>query len=399
MTIRILCAFLVTLNLLPAFSQEVYVSKSGGTKVSLDLSTYGTSGAGGLLFRQTLNADLQRCGWFTLTRPASFTVSGTCVDNNGNLSTSCQVVNVLKSTVALSKTYSDTSANARRLAHQVADDIIMATKGFRGICSGRIVMVGNRTGNKELYICDADGGNLRQLTNDRSISLAPRWSPDGSRIVYTSFLKGFADIYMIDARTGGRSVVARYPGINMAGGISPNGGEMLMVLSKDGNPEVYSKSFGSGTLTRLTRSPRAGEASPTWSPDGSQIAYVSDLAGAGSPQIYTMDRGGSSRRLTSRGRENVDPDWGANNTIAFCSRREGLYAIYTINPASLEERQISPADGNYEDPSWASDGRHIVCARRNGGGSRIYLLDTMGDPPVCLTMNEGSWFSPSWCSK
>jgi TolB protein len=309
-------------------------------------------------------------------------------------------MNVLKSTIALNKTYTDTPANARRLAHRVADDIIMATKGFRGICSGRIVMVGNGTGNKELYLCDADGGNLHQLTRDRSISLAPHWSPDGSRIVYTSFLKGgYADIYMINTQTGGRSVVARYPGINMAGGISPSGGEMLMVLSRDGNPEVYSKTFTSGQLTRLTRTQRAGEASPTWSPDGAQIAYVSDLAGAGSPQIYVMDRSGSSRRLTSRGKENVDPDWGANNLIAFSSRRGGLYGIYIINPASMDERLVSPPDSNYKDPAWASDGRHLVCCRQEGGSFRIYLLDTMGDPPVCLTPNGGSWFSPAWCSK
>jgi len=380
-------------------AQEIRVVKASGSKCSLDISAYGAAGANGYVFRQTLTSDLDHCGWFSMVRPASFNVTGSCHDNDGTLTVDCQVQNVLKSNVVLSKNYTDTSPNARRLAHKVADDIIMAIKGFRGICSGRIAMVGTATGNKELYICDADGGNLRQITHDKSISLAPRWAPDGSKIVYTSFLKGFADIYMIDIASGKRSVIANSPGINMAGGISPSGGEMLMVLSKDGNPEVYSKSFSSGQLIRLTRTPRAGEASPTWSPDGSQIAYVSDMAGAGSPQLYIMDRSGTSRRLTSRGKENVDPDWGANNLIAFSSRRSGLYSIYIINPATMEERLISPSDANYEDPSWASDGRHLVCTKREGNGTRIYLLDTMGDAPVCLTPYGGSWSAPSWCAK
>jgi TolB protein len=382
-----------------ASAQEVRVVKPTGAKTSLDVSAFGAAGANGFVFRQTLTSDLDRCGWFSMVRPASFTVTGSCHDNAGTLTVDCQVFNVLKSGVVLNKTYTDASPNARRLAHKVADDIIMAIKGFRGICSGRIAMIGNVTGNKELYICDADGGNLRQLTHDKSISLAPRWAPDGSKIVYTSFLKGFADIYMIELPSGKRSVVARSPGINMAGGIAPGGGEMLMVLSKDGNPEVYSKSFGSAQLTRLTRTPRAGEASPTWSPDSSQIAFVSDMAGAGSPQLYVMDRSGTSRRLTSRGKENVDPDWGANNLIAFSSKRSGLYSIYIINPAAMEERLVSPANGNYEDPAWASDGRHLVCTKREGGGTRIYLLDTMGDAPVCLTPYGGSWSAPSWCAK
>jgi TolB protein len=383
---------------IPARSQELLITKAAGSKTSLDLSRFSGAGPAAGVFGQTLDADLRRCGWFTFARPAAYTVSGS-YGGAAAFTAQCQVMNVVKGEAALNKTYSDTPANARRLAHKVADDIILAVKGFRGICSGRIVMVGNRTGNKELYLCDADGGNLRQLTNDRSISLSPHWSPSGAQILYTSYRKGYADAYLIDLASGARSCFANCPGINMAGDISPNGREALLVLSRDGNPEVYVKSLSGNSATRLTRTPRAGEASPTWSPDGTRIAYVSDAAGAGSPQLYIMDRSGTGRRLTSRGRENVAPDWGPNGWIAYCSKRSGLYGIYIINPATMEDQPVSPADTHYEDPAWASDGRHLVCTRREGRGSRIYLLDTMGDPPVCLTPDGGSWFSPAWCAQ
>lgn len=398
---RLLPAVAVSL-FLAAFrlgAQEVVVSKSGGAKISLDLAGFSASGAAGSVFRQTLESDLRRSGWFVFSRPATYGITGQCADRGGSLSAQCQVASLAQSQVVLNKAYADTPANARHLAHKVADEIIMAIKGFRGICSGRIVMVGNRTGNKEVYLCDFDGGGLRQVTTDRSISLAPYWSASGTHIAYTSFRRGYPDIYLVDLRSGARNCIADYPGINMAGGLSPRGNEALMILSKDGNPEVYMKDLGSGRLTRLTHTPRAGEASPVWSPDGSQIAYVSDLAGAGSPQVYIMNRSGNSKRITSRGRENVAPDWGANGWITFCSRRGGRYGIFILHPATLEERQVSPDDTHYEDPAWCSDGRHIVCTRQDGRTSRIYMLDTMGDPPVCLTPNDGSWFSPSWCAQ
>lgn len=384
-------------TLLPA--QEVVVSKAGGAKISLDLSGFSASGAAGAVFRQTLESDLRNSGWFTLSRPATYGITGSCSDRGGSLSAQCQVASLVQSQVVLNKSYADAAPNARRLAHKAADDIIMAIKGFKGICSGQIVMIGNRTGHKEVYLCDFDGSNLRQVTADKSISLSPFASASGTHIAYTSFRRGYPDVYLVDLRSGSRNCIANYPGINMAGGLSPRGNEALLILSKDGNPEVYVKDLGSGRLTRLTNTPRAGEASPVWSPDGSQIAYVSDLAGAGSPQVYVMNRSGNGRRITSRGRENVAPDWGPNGWIAFSSRRGGRYGIFVIHPSTLEERQISPEGTNYEDPAWASDGRHIVCTRQDGRTTRIYMLDTMGDPPVCLAPMDGNWFSPSWCSQ
>lgn len=401
MNTRILIPLLVFSVLAAAFAQQdIRVTKTTAAKTALDLtSLVGPSGGASTLFRRTLEADLIRSGWFTLTKPAGYTVFGSYGEGGGTVSSKCQVFNAAKSTMVLNKTYSEPAADARRLAHKVADDIIMAVKGFRGIAAGRIVAIGSQTGHKELYICDSDGSGMRQITADRSITLAPNWSPDGARIACTSFRRGYPDLYVIDLRSNNRVCVANHPGINMAGGFSPSGQDLLMVLSKDGNPEVYVKNLGSGRLTRLTQTPRAGEASPTWSPDGSQVAYVSDLAGPGSPQIYVTSLSGASRRVTSRGRENVSPDWGPNGWIAYASRRGGLYSICMINPQTQEDREITAGDASYEDPCWASDGRHIVCTRQEGRTKRLYMLDTMGDPPLCLTPDGGGWSSPAWCAR
>ena len=75
--------------------------------------------------------------------------------------------------------------------------------------------------------------------------------------------------------SGSRNRLAGYPGLNTGADISPNGREIALILSKDGNPELYVKNLRSGQLTRLTSSPRAAEASPSWSPDGNRIVYVS----------------------------------------------------------------------------------------------------------------------------
>ncbi len=392
----LLAVLLPTVATVALAQDDVRVRKPTAAKTSLDLSGLtGPAGGASTVFRRTLEADLQRSGWFTLSKPGAYNVFGSYGESGAGVSAKCQVFGAAQSRVLLDKTYSQTPAEARRMAHKVADDIIMAIKGFHGIAAGRIAVIGARSGQKELYVCDSDGGGLRQLTADRSISLAPSWAPNGMRIAYTSFRRGYPDIYMIDLASKNRMCIANYPGINMAGAFSPSGQDLLMVLSKDGNPEVYVKSLGSGRLTRLTNTQRAGEASPTWSPDGSQVAYVSDLAGVGSPQIYVMGRGGAGRRLTSRGRENVAPDWGPNGWIAYASRRGGQYAVCMINPQTGEDREITPGDASYEDPCWASDGRHVVCTRQG----RLYMLDTMGDPPLCLTPDGGGWSSPAWCAQ
>jgi TolB protein len=381
-----------------AADAQVVIKKPGSEKSSMDFS--GLTGAGdeaSRTFRQVLESDLIRSGYFAKAQPGAgeFALKGSSDLRGNTLRAEVTAVGRATQQTYLNKAYSVDAAAARRMAHQVADEIVFAITGKKGFASARLALVGNRSGKKELYLADSDGKGLIQLTRDNSVSIGPVWSPDGKQLLYTSYLKGFPDIYLIDIASGGRKRIANYPGLNTGAAMSPDGRSVAMILSKDGNPDLYVKNLSSGNLTRLTDTRKAGEASPSWSPDGSEICYVSDSSGQ--PQLYVVSRnGGQPRRLTSRGYQNVAPDWGQNGLICYASLLGGRWTIHVMDPKTLEDKQITPADADYEDPSWAPDGRHIACGRSVRYASKIYLLDIKGDPPLALTDYPADWYSPAW---
>jgi len=374
---------------------DITIIKQGAAgKTGVDMSGMAVSGGQSAeLFKRVLENDLARSGFFTIIKEGggSLKISGSCADAGGALSVRCRVFGPIKS--YMDRSYSETSAAARRLAHKVADDIVWAVKNARGIASTRIAMVGNVGGRKDIYVCDADGANLVRITNDGTPCLTPRWSPDGNSIVYTSMRNGFPDVYLIDMRTYERRRISDFPGLNSGAVFSPDGGTLALVLSKDGNPELYTMSLRGGRITRITRTPRVAEASPSWSPDGGRIVFVSNATGL--PQLYMSDRTGNAKRIPLVGSENVSPDWGPAG-IAFCSRREGRYTICVLDPNTGRDEQITMDLSDHEDPSWAPDGRHIACTRTQGHHSDIYILDTQKDPPIRLTTAQGEWYCPSW---
>lgn len=384
------CALLLSMQ---AAAQRVEVRKSGEGKIPINLASYRTGNdAVSRTFLSVLQADLNRSGYFTVTSAgAELNVSGSCMAG-GQIKADCHVYKVSTRQRLLGKSYNAGVADARGLAHRVADDIVFAVTGKPGMAAGKIALVSNRTGHKELYVCDMDGKNVRQITKDRSIVVGPGWSPDAKNIVYTSFKLGYPNVFI----TGRGKPLSSYGGLNASGAVSPDGTSMALILSRDGNPELYIKSLRTGFLKRLTRTRRGNEASPCWSPDGNHIAYVSDTSG--SPQVYIVSKDGDQpRRLTSTGTENVAPDWGKNGYIVFSSRVGGRYKIAMANPTTKTLRVLETDWADYEDPSWAPDGRHIVCSRTANYRSSIYLLDTLKDSPVALLSGSVDWYSPA-CS-
>jgi TolB protein len=289
----------------------------------------------------------------------------------------------------------------RRVVHKLSDDIVQTLASQRGIAQTKVAFVWAHNGTKELAVMDYDGYNVRQLTYDRSISVRPRWSPDGRKLVYTSYKNLFPDVLEVDLYTGQRLRLASYPGLNTGAAFSPDGLSIALTLSKTGNPELYTMDAQGGNLRQLTHT-RGGESSPTWSPDGRGITYVSDDSGA--PQIWTISKdGGAASRLTISPSYNTEPDWSrppANSEmkpmLAVTSRVGGKFQIGVYESGSGAVRPVAADGVDNADPSWAPDGRHLIFTKTQHWRSQLYLLDVVSGEQVQLPGIEGGASEPAW---
>ncbi|MBI3671094.1 MAG: Tol-Pal system beta propeller repeat protein TolB [Acidobacteria bacterium] len=298
-----------------------------------------------------------------------------------------------------------TDAQIRRFAHQFADEIISRLSGgLPGVASTRIAFVSTRSGNKEIWVMDYDGSTQRPLTSLHSIALTPRWSPDTSRIAFTCYAPagGFtsAQICIYSLETGKLVTFPRWRGTNSSPSLSPDGSQIMFMSSMHGDPELFVCDPNGGHLKRITYS--AGvDTSPAWNPKtGQQVAFVSDRGGI--PQLYIMNADGSNAEkldLADMGYV-IDPAWSPNGQLlAFSWRRpDGNYDMYVMDVATRQLVQLTRDAGRNERPSWAPDGRHIVFESTRSGTRQIWTMLADGTQARQLT-SQGQNESPNWSSK
>ena len=277
----------------------------------------------------------------------------------------------------LSRTVTGTSL--RHALLEAADDAVEATSGLTGFFASKLAFVSQRTGQTEIYTGDLFFGEVRQITSDRALAMNPRWAPDGSRLLYTSFHRSnAADIFQIDLGTMQRSSFVRLNGTNQGARFSPDGAQVAMALSGEGNPEIYVSNAQGRRISRRTRTSGV-ESSPVWSPDGRRLLFVSDSAGG--PQLYVMPAAGGrmSRLPTNISRYCAEPDWsrGDPNKIAFTARIGRGFQIGLFDLSAREAaKQVSNAPFDALEPVWLADGRHLLFTARSPNQRSIWLLDT-----------------------
>jgi Tol biopolymer transport system component len=275
--------------------------------------------------------------------------------------------------------------------------------GGSGAPGNNLVVVSTRDGDYALYGMSADGSDQGRLTDETGESetpsglffqVEPAWAPDGGEIVFTSKRGGSLDLYVMDAAGEDTRRLTSTKEDESHPTWSPDGTRVAFARS-DGN--LYVMPSAGGAVRPLT-STLLPEYEPAWSPDGTSIAYTRRVPGTLIREVWVLDVASrKSRKVTSLNAQCFTPAWSPDGTmIAFSvNRGGGRYAIHTIGSDGTGLRRVTaPGGDDAIEPAWSPDGSLIAFSR---GGS-IVTIDDAGTETV-LTDPENNDSSPAWNPK
>ncbi|MEX2145428.1 MAG: Tol-Pal system beta propeller repeat protein TolB [Candidatus Rokuibacteriota bacterium] len=286
------------------------------------------------------------------------------------------------------------AAQARRLAHKMADEVVLQFTGELGIADTKIAYVLGPRGAKEILMADYDGAGPASVTRNGSINLSPVWSPDARSLAFTSYRQGYPDLYRaFPFERRPEQTLAAFSGINSSPAFSPDGRSLAMTLSKDGNPEIYVLTLATGTMRRLTR--HAGiDTEPAWAPTGRQMAFISDRGG--SPHLYVMDAEGANVRRLTAGGFHTQPRWSPKGDTIVYTSRQSVHDLWAIDADGSNPRRLTGGTGDNQGATWSPNGRHLAFQSNREGRWQIFAMLADGTAQEPITRAAGDATSPSW---
>ncbi len=297
----------------------------------------------------------------------------------------------------LKKRYTGPLAEVRTLAHQFADDLFTHYTREPGAFRTKLALVKKVKTIKQVFVADWDGRNARQVTLS-SMNLLPSWSADGTRLIYTGYQTGTPDLWSYDFRVGKAQLLFHRSSSLITGGCySQDGKHIAFSMSEeDGNSHIWVANPDGSGGRRLTEG-YGINSSPTFSPDGSQLAFVSNRSG--NPQIYVLPvAGGAPKRLTFQGNYNQTPEWSPRgDLIVFTARDErNVFDIFTVDPSNGKISRLTQDQGNNEEPTFSPNGRLIAFTSTRTGLSQLFVMSADGNFQRQMTTGKEPVYTPAW---
>jgi TolB protein len=287
-------------------------------------------------------------------------------------------------------------SNAEEVRQQVNEFINAVVEHFTGepgVFGSRIAFARRYSSDlKHIYVMEMDGSNMRRISRDENIHLIPTFGGNGD-IYFTNYRDNNPDLFVY--RNGSMERLSRTQGQNS--GVSYCDGKAAVTMSRGSTQtDIYLIDPQTGEVQEQLTNTWAIDVSPTFSPDCSQIAFVSSRSGGA--HIFVMDAdGGNQRRLTFQGTFNTTPDWSPRgDRVVFSGRDERMqYDLFTVDLDNNIERLTQDQGNNFE-PAFSPDGRYIVFASDREDGRRIWMMTSDGLVQHQLTPDGAGYTEPAW---
>jgi TolB protein len=354
--------------------------------------------------------------------PKTWRAQGAAHVIKGSIDNKILTVSILSTQTGSLKQFDDIALTGnlskdRRQIHRVADAIHKALYGEEGVASSRILysskVKSSPTEKKwvaEIWSCDWDGGNPRQLTRESSYCVTPVYIPTSAkfandRFLYVSYKMGQPKIFIASLGEGSGKRLIDLKGNQLLPAISSQRDKVAFICDAGGRTDLFLQEFhpetgNVGKPVQLFSYPRSTQASPTFSPDGSRLAFVSDKDG--SPRIYIIPTSLSSKRhnpilISKQNNENTCPAWSPDGKkLAYSAKTKGIRQIWIYDFDSREERQLTDGPGHKENPSWAPDSKHLVFNSTGGDTSELFIVNLNQPEVVKISQGPGIKHYPTW---
>ena len=281
--------------------------------------------------------------------------------------------------------------------------------GIQGILGSTIAFTLKQPKRRKIIArVNTHGNRLGAISRNPSISLLPRWSPDGKSILYTRLSRRGTAIILnklkgkpiILLNSDNRVNASNTNFLNVSGGAwFSDGTRLIVTLSRKGNNDLYEFDLHRRKERQVTKHP-AIDTAPSLSPDDQQLVFVSDRTGK--EQIFYRQLGTRVEFQLTRSGASSDPAWSPDGTmIAFTRLVRGNAQIHILDPFTGDEKALTRGRYNSEQPSWSPDGKQIVFAANSTGVSKLYVMfiDGTGRRRLTRTPRDFEESAPNWRPK